>query len=162
MDKATTTEVIQQSLELSSRHGVWNHIMGFFGFPGERYQDAKFSIKFLEDNRQHVHSIGFGTFDLSRHTPVAKQPEKFGVTYYKNPEWDLALDYYYTVKDGLSIEDAERVFEEFEQNHYEGWDLRIFVREYVFLYVAHFGTNQLPSLQFKYAGSNPSTKLTTV
>lgn len=162
MDKATTTEVIQQSLELSSRHGVWNHIMGFFGFPGERYQDAKFSIKFLEDNRQHVHSIGFGTFDLSRHTPVAKQPEKFGVTYYKNPEWDLALDYYYTVKDGLSIEDAERVFEEFEQNHYEGWDLRIFVREYVFLYVAHFGTNHLPSLQFKYSGLDPSTKLTPV
>lgn len=162
MDKATTTDVIQQSLELSSKHGVWNHIMGFFGFPGERYQDAKFSIQFLENNRQHVHSIGFGTFDLSRHTPVAKQPEKFGVTYYKNPEWDLALDYYYTVKDGLSIEDAERVFEEFEQNHYEGWDLRIFIREYVFLYVAHFGTNQLPSLQFKLAGSSPSGKLTTV
>ena len=30
MDKATTTEIIQRSLELSSRHGVWNHVMGFF------------------------------------------------------------------------------------------------------------------------------------
>ena len=162
MDKATTADVIQQSLELSSKHGVWNHIMGFFGFPGERYQDAKFSIQFLEDNREHVHSIGFGTFDLGRHNPVAKHPEKFGVTYYKNPEWDLAMDYYYTVKDGLSIEDAERVFEEFEQQHYEGWDLRIFVREYVFLYVAHFGTNKLPMLQFKFEGSIPSSKLASV
>jgi anaerobic magnesium-protoporphyrin IX monomethyl ester cyclase len=163
MDKATTTEVIQKSLELSSTHGVWNHIMGFFGFPGERYQDAKFSMQFLEDNRQHVHSIGFGTFDLSRHTPVAKNPEKFGVTYYQNPEWDLALDYYYTVKDGLGIEEAERVFEEFEQNHFEGWDLRIFIREYVFLYVAHFGTNVLPSLQFRHpSGVPPSPKLASV
>ena len=34
MDKATTTDIIQRSLELSSRHGVWNHVMGFFGFPG--------------------------------------------------------------------------------------------------------------------------------
>jgi anaerobic magnesium-protoporphyrin IX monomethyl ester cyclase len=162
MDKATTTEVIQRSLELSSRHGVWNHVMGFFGFPGETYQDAKFSIQFLEDNREHVHSIGFGTFDLSKHTPVAKNPEKFGITYYKNPEWDLALDYYFTVKEGLSIEDAERVFEEFEQNHYAGWDLKIFVREYVFLYVAHFGTNKLPSLQFRLDSQDSSTKLASV
>ena len=65
-----------------------------------------------------MHSLGFGTFDLGRHNPVAKHPEKWGVTAYKNPEWDLALDYYYTVKNGMSIEEAERVFQEFERNHY--------------------------------------------
>ena len=74
----------------------------------------------------------------------------------------MALDYYFTVKEGLSIEDAERVFEEFEQNHYAGWDLKIFVREYVFLYVAHFGTNKLPSLQFRLDSHDPSTKLASV
>ena len=149
MDKATTTEVIHRSLELSAGVGIWNHVMGFFGFPGERREDALDSIRFLEDNKDLVHSIGFGTFDLSRHTPVAKNPEKFGVTAYKNPEWDLALDYYFTVKDGLSVEDAERVFEEFERNHHPGWDLRVFIREYIFLYVTRFGTNRLPALQFK-------------
>ena len=162
MDKATTTDVIQRSLELSSQHGVWNHVMGFFGFPGERYEDAKFSMQFLEDNKQHVHSIGFGTFDLSKHTPVAKNPERWGITYYKNPEWDLAMDYYFTVKDGLGVEDAERVFEEFEQNHYTGWDLKIYIREYVFLYVAHFGTNRLPALQFRIAPEENAEALTNV
>ncbi len=162
MDKATTCEVIKKSLELSSRHGVWNHVMGFFGFPGETYEDAKFSTKFLEDNKEHVHSIGFGTFDLSKHTPVAKNPEKFGITFYKNPEWDLALDYYFTVKEGLGVEDAERVFEEFERHHYAGWDLKIFIREYVFLYVAHFGTNKLPSLQFNIGTQDSQEQLATV
>ncbi len=162
MDKATTTEVIKKSLELSSRHGVWNHIMGFFGFPGETYEDAKFSTKFLEDNKEHVHSIGFGTFDLSKHTPVAKNPEKFGITFYKNPDWDLALDYYFTVKEGLGVEDAERVFEEFEREHYAGWDLKIFIREYVFLYVAHFGTNKLPSLQFNIGTQDSQEELAIV
>jgi len=162
MDKATTTDIIQRSLELSSRHGVWNHVMGFFGFPGETYEDAKFSTQFLEDNREHVHSIGFGTFDLSKHTPVAKNPEKFGITFYQNPDWDLAMDYYFTVKKGLSIEDAERVFEEFEQNHYAGWDLKIFVREYVFLYVSHFGSNKLPTLQFQVSPQVPSSHLASV
>ncbi|MEW6543376.1 MAG: radical SAM protein [Nitrospirota bacterium] len=149
MDKATTGDVIRRSLELSAGVGIWNHVMGFFGFPGETREEALSSIRFLEDNRDFVHSIGFGTFDLSRHTPVAKNPEKFGVTPYVNPDWDLALDYYFTVKDGLSVEEAERVFEEFERNHYPGWDLRIFVREYIFLYVARFGTNKLPVLQFR-------------
>ena len=162
MDKATTTEVIQRSLELSSKHGVWNHVMGFFGFPGERYEDAKFSMEFLEDNKEHVHSIGFGTFDLSKHTPVAKDPERWGITFYKNPEWDLALDYYFTVKEGLGVEDAERVFEEFEQNHYAGWDLKIYIREYVFLYVAHFGTNKLPALQFRVTPEESAEALANV
>jgi radical SAM superfamily enzyme YgiQ (UPF0313 family) len=162
MDKATTTDVIQRSMELSSTHGVWNHVMGFFGFPGERYEDAKFSMQFLEDNKEHIHSIGFGTFDLSKHTPVAKNAEKWGVTFYDNPEWDLALDYYFTVKDGLSIEDAERVFEEFEQNHYAGWDLKIFIREYVFLYVAYFSTNKLPALQFRITPDEKGQELAKV
>jgi hypothetical protein len=149
MGKATTTEVIQRSLEASSRHGVWNHVMGFFGFPGETFEDAKITVRFLEDNKKHVHSIGFGTFDLSKYSPVLKNAKKFGLTYNRNPEWDLALDYYFTVKEGIGIEDAERVLAEFEQSHYEGWDLRIYIREYVFLYVAHYGTNKLPLLQLK-------------
>ena len=149
MDKATTTDVIRRSLQLSAGVGIWNHVMGFFGFPGERREDALDSIRFLEENRDLIHSIGFGTFDLSKHTPVAKNPDKFGVTAYKNPEWDLALDYYFTVRQGLSVEEAERVFEEFERHHYSGWDLRVFIREYIFLYVCRFGTNQLPALQFR-------------
>jgi len=150
MGKSTTTEQIQQSLEFSSRHGVWNHVMGFFGFPGETYEDAKSSMQFLEDNREHVHSIGFGTFDLTKYSPVMKNAEKFGVTYNKNPDWDLALDYYFTVKEGLGIEGAGQVLEEFEQNHHRGWDLRTYIREYLFLYVSHYGTNKLPSLQFRF------------
>ncbi len=151
MDKATTTDVIKRSLELSHRAGIWNHAMGFFGFPGETREEALDSVRFLAENQELVNSVGFGTFDLSRHTPVAKNPDKWGVTPYINPAWDLALDYYYTVKQGLSIEEAERVFEEFEQHHPPVWDLRIFIREYIFLYVARFGKDKLPPLQFSAA-----------
>jgi radical SAM superfamily enzyme YgiQ (UPF0313 family) len=159
MDKATTTDVITRSLQLSAKAGIWNHAMGFFGFPGETREEALDSIRFLEKNKDIVHSVGFGTFDLSRHTPVAKNPEKFGVTPYVNPEWDLALDYYYTVKQGLSVEEAERVFEEFEQNHPANWDLRIFIREYIFLYVARFGMGKLPPLQFAPARAGAPSSL---
>ena len=157
MDKATTKEVIHRSLQLSAEVGIWNHAMGFFGFPGETREEARDSVEFLHENKDLVHSVGFGTFDLSKHTPVAKNPERWGVIPYKNPDWDLALDYYYTVQQGLSVEEAEWVFEEFERNHHSGWDLKIFIREYVFLYVAKFGTNRLPVLQFSASGTAGNT-----
>jgi radical SAM superfamily enzyme YgiQ (UPF0313 family) len=159
MDKATTTEVMTKHLKLTADAGIWNHCMGFFGFPGETKEEAWQSVQFLEQNKDYVHSLGFGTFDLGRHNPVAKHPEKWGVTAYKNPDWDLALDYYYTVKNGMSIEEAERVFQEFERNHYAGWDLRLYIREYIFLYIARYGLGKLPDLQYqaaKIAGHTPT------
>ncbi len=149
MDKATTAEVMTKHLKLTAEAGIWNHCMGFFGFPGETKEEAWQSVQFLEQNKDHVHSLGFGTFDLGRHNPVAKHPEKWGVTAYKNPEWDLALDYYYTVKNGMSIEEAERVFEQFERNHNHGWDLRLYIREYIFLYISRFGLGKLSDLQYR-------------
>ncbi|TKB70547.1 MAG: radical SAM protein [Nitrospira sp.] len=151
MDKATTTEIMTKHLQLTADAGIWNHCMGFFGFPGETKEEAWQSVQFLEANKDHVHSLGFGTFDLGRHNPVAKHPEKWGVTAYKNPEWDLALDYYYTVKHGMSIEEAERVFEQFERNHNPGWDLRLYIREYIFLYISKFGLGKLQDLQYQKA-----------
>jgi len=151
MDKATTTEIMTKHLQLTADAGIWNHCMGFFGFPGETKEEAWQSVQFLEQNKDYVHSLGFGTFDLGRHNPVAKHPDKWGVTAYKNPDWDLALDYYYTVKNGMSIEEAERVFEEFERKHNPGWDLRLFIREYIFLYIARFGLQKLPDLQYQSA-----------
>ena len=159
MDKATTTEVMTKHLKLTADAGIWNHCMGFFGFPGETRAEAWQSVEFLEQNKNYVHSLGFGTFDLGRHNPVAKHPERWGVTAYKNSDWDLALDYYFTVKSGMSIEEAERVFQEFEQNHNPGWDLRLYIREYIFLYICRFGLQKLSDLQYsaaKIAGVTPT------
>jgi hypothetical protein len=55
------------------------------------------------------------------------------------------------VKNGMSIEEAERVFEEFERNHHPGWDLRLYIREYIFLYISKFGLGKLADLQFQSA-----------
>ena len=65
----------------------------------------------------------------------------------------------YTVKNGMSIEEAERVFEQFERNHNPGWDLRLYIREYIFLYISRFGLGKLPDLQYqavKTAGVVPT------
>ena len=149
MDKATKLDAIQTNLRMSSEAGIWNHIMGFFGFPGETREEAEDSKRFVHDNRAHIHSLGFMTFVLGKYSPVAFEPEKCGVDYYKNPEWDLALDYYFTLKEGLNIQEALDVFAGFERHHDPKWDLRTCVREYIFLYIDHFGNNDLPQLQMR-------------
>ncbi len=147
MDKSTKLDAIETNLRMSSEAGIWNHLMGFFGFPGETNEEADDSKAFVEKNSAHIPSLGFMTFVLGKYSPVAFEPEKYGVSYYKNPEWDLALDYYFTTKDGLSIQQALDVFDEFELKHNTKWDLRTSVREYVFLYIDKYGSNDLPQLE---------------
>ena len=147
MDKATKLDAIETNLRMSSEAGIWNHLMGFFGFPGETEAEADDSKAFVEKNSAHIHSLGFMTFVLGKYSPIAFEPEKYGVSYYKNPEWDLALDYYFTTKDGLSIQQAMDVFDEFERKHNTKWDLRTCVREYIFLYIDKYGSNHLPQLE---------------
>ena len=147
MDKSTKLDAIETNLRMSSEAGIWNHLMGFFGFPGETEKEADDSKAFVEKNSAHIHSLGFMTFVLGKYSPVAFEPEKYGITYYKNPEWDLALDYYFTTKDGLTINQALDVFDEFEQKHNTKWDLRTCVREYVFLYIDKYGSTHLPQLE---------------
>ncbi len=161
MDKATHPDAISANLRLSAKYGIWNHIMGFFGFPGETQPEAEDSKRFVHDNRENIHSLGFMTFVLGKYSPVAMEPEKFGVSFYKNPEWDLALDYYFTVKDGLGIGEALEVFEEFERDHDAKWDLRTCVREYIFLYIDRFGNNQLPQLRIQ-SGQRPGAPQSSV
>lgn len=147
MDKATKLDAIETNLRMSSEAGIWNHVMGFFGFPGETREEAEDSKNFVLKNREDIHSLGFMTYVLGKYSPVAFEPEKYGVSYYKNPDWDLAMDYYFTLEKGLNIQEALGVFEEFERNHDTKWDLRTCVREYVYLYIEHFGNNNLPQLR---------------
>ena len=147
MDKSTKLDAIETNLRMSSEAGIWNHLMGFFGFPGETNEEADDSKAFVEKNSAHIHSLGFMTFVLGKYSPIAFEPEKYGVSYYKSPEWDLALDYYFTTKDGLTIQQALDVFDEFELKHNTKWDLRTSVREYVFLYIDKYGSNNLPQLE---------------
>ena len=147
MDKATKLDAIETNLRMSSEAGIWNHLMGFFGFPGETSAEADDSKAFVEKNSAHIHSLGFMTFVLGKYSPIAFEPEKYGLTYHKNPEWDLALDYYFTTKDGLTIQEALDTFDEFERKHNSKWDLRTCVREYIFLYIDKYGSNHLPQLE---------------
>ena len=79
---------------------------------------------------------------------MVRTPEKFGITIHKQEEYDLPLDYYYTLNEpgGVTCLEAMHLCEEFYQNDFAPWAVRVNAREHVFLYISKFGTNRLPQI----------------
>ena len=148
MDKHAKKSVIQRNLHMAAKSGIWNHVMAFYGFPGETLDEALETRQFVLENQPVIHSMELFYFVAYRHTPMVRNPEKFGITIHKQEEYDLPLDYYYTLNDPstLSCLDAMQMCEEFYKNDFHPWAVRVNSREHVFLYISKFGTNQLPQI----------------
>ena len=153
MDKHVKKSVIENNLRQAAEAGIWNHVMAFYGFPGETREEADETRQFLLDNKGQIHSVELFYFVAYRHTPMVRNPEKFGITIHKQEEYDLPLDYYYTLNEpvGLTCLDAMQLCEEFYRNDFEPWAVRVNAREHVFLYISKFGTNRLPQIYAKRA-----------
>ncbi len=151
MDKHVKKTVIENNLKLAAGAGIWNHVMAFYGFPGETRDEAHETRQFLLDNKENIHSVELFYFVAYRHTPMVRNPEKFGITIHKQEEYDLPLDYYYTLNEpgGVTCLEAMQFCEEFYANDFAPWAVRVNAREHVFLYISKFGTNRLPQIYAK-------------
>ena len=151
MDKHVKKTVIENNLKLAAGAGIWNHVMAFYGFPGETREEAHETRQFLLDNKENIHSVELFYFVAYRHTPMVRNPEKFGITIHKQEEYDLPLDYYYTLNEpgGVTCLEAMQFCEEFYENDFAPWAVRVNAREHVFLYISKFGTNRLPQIYAK-------------
>jgi radical SAM superfamily enzyme YgiQ (UPF0313 family) len=151
MDKHVKKSVIERNLRDAAKAGIWNHVMAFYGFPGETREEAEETRRFILDNQPYIPSVELFYFVAYRHTPMVRNPDKFGITIHKQEEYDLPLDYYYTLNEpvGLTCLEAMQLCEEFYQNDFDPWAVRVNAREHVFLYISKFGTNRLPQIYAK-------------
>lgn len=156
MDKHARKSVIENNLREAARAGIWNHVMAFYGFPGETREEAEETRQFLLDNKRVIHSVEVFYFVAYRHTPMVRNPDKFGITIHKQSEYDMPLDYYYTLKEpsGITCLEAMQLAEEFYQKDFESWAVRVNAREHVFLYISKYGTNYLPQIYALKAGQD--------
>jgi radical SAM superfamily enzyme YgiQ (UPF0313 family) len=150
--KDTKIDVAIKNLTEAKRAGIWSHVMGFYGFPSETPEEAEDTRQFLLAQQERIHSVEMYFFVLYNSAPVFKDTEKYGIQVVENAENDLALDFYYTPESGQTTEEAMKRYESFYQNDFDPWAMRINAREHVFLYITHFGTNDLPQL---YVKNNP-------
>jgi radical SAM superfamily enzyme YgiQ (UPF0313 family) len=146
------------NLREAAKVGIWNHVMAFYGFPGETREEAEETRQFLLDNKENINSVELFYFVAYRHTPMVRSPEKFGITIHKQEEYDLPLDYYYTLNEpgGVTCLEAMQLCEEFYQNDFSPWAVRVNAREHVFLYISKFGTNKLPQIYATTAATGAS------
>jgi len=163
MDKHVKKSVIENNLLQAAQAGIWNHVMAFYGFPGETREEAEETRRFLLDNKEHINSVELFYFVAYRHTPMVRNPEKFGITIHKQEEYDLPLDYYYTLNapGGVTCLEAMQLCEEFYQNDFEPWAVRVNAREHVFLYISKYGTNRLPQIYAKLRSGDSVSGLVT-
>jgi radical SAM superfamily enzyme YgiQ (UPF0313 family) len=163
MDKHVKQSVIARNLRSAAKAGIWNHVMAFYGFPGETREEAEETRRFLLEHQADIHSVELFYFVAYRHTPIARNPEQFGITIHKQEEYDLPLDYYYTLNEpvGLSCLDAMQLCEEFYRNDFAPWAVRVNAREHVFLYISRYGTNRLPQIYAQPRGGAAVSGLIT-
>ena len=104
----------------------------------KRRMKPKKLVNFFLDNKRYIHSVELFYFVAYRHTPMVRNPEKFGITIHKQDDYDMPLDYYYTLNEpgGLTCLDAMKMAEEFYQKDFEPWAVRVNAREHVFLYIS--------------------------
>ena len=164
MDKHVKKSVIANNLRAAAKAGIWNHVMAFYGFPGETREEAEETRQFILDNQPSIHSVELFYFVAYRHTPMVRTPEKFGITIHKQDEYDLPLDFYYTLNEpgGISCLDAMQLCEEFYKNDFEPWAVRVNAREHVFLYISKYGTNSLPQIYAKRQEAGAARSADTV
>jgi radical SAM superfamily enzyme YgiQ (UPF0313 family) len=97
MNKGTRLSEMGQVLKKSSRKGITNLCFIFFGFPGETRKEAQQTIEFLKDHAEYIEDIMLSTFRLDQFSPLAKNPEKWGVV--------IKKDGSYAHKSGVTFEE---------------------------------------------------------
>jgi anaerobic magnesium-protoporphyrin IX monomethyl ester cyclase len=101
MVKGTQLPEMSRILRDSAAAGIWNHAFFFFGFPGETMEEAQETVNFIYAHQDALHSASPGAFLLERYSPVARAPERYGVTIHDSAENDLAIYFDYEVAAGL-------------------------------------------------------------
>lgn len=113
MCKGTTPQIYERVLQQCHESGIWTHCFFMFDFPTERLRHAEQTLRFIENNRAVIDSIGSSQFELGLLTPVFQTPEKFGVEVLPNsPDKDLMLFHEYVARRGKAREASDQVMEE--------------------------------------------------
>ncbi|HEX8093741.1 B12-binding domain-containing radical SAM protein [Jatrophihabitans sp.] len=102
MRKRSKRETIVANLTDATESGIWMHCFLFFGFPGEREEDARTTYDFILENPGIVSSFGAGTFSLEHNAPIFKHVEDFGVELRPTGDDDVDVYYRYDARTGIS------------------------------------------------------------
>lgn len=116
MKKGVEKSIIKRILDESANAGIFNHVFFICGFPGETVEEFKTTYEFVKKNiNKCIHSWGFSFYSLTKYSPVAMNPELYGIRMLDNPQ-DLALDIPYETLD-YNKHDIEKNYQHILQSN---------------------------------------------
>ena len=92
------------------------HCYIIVGFPTEKEEEALETVNFITENTRLNSSYGFSCqpclFDLEKEAPIMSDPGSYGIRRIMRPaSEDLSLGFFYEVEEGMTPEEAERLYQ---------------------------------------------------
>lgn len=116
MQKGITQESVQRICSDCVELGIAVHCYIIVGFPTETEEEALETMNFVLDNTTLNSSYGFSCqpclFDLEKEAPIMSDPGGYGIQRIMRPAAeDLSLGFFYEVKQGMTPEQAEKLYQ---------------------------------------------------
>ena len=96
--------------------GIAVHCYIIVGFPTEKEEEARETMNFIVENEWLHGSYGFSCqpclFDLEKEAPIMTDPGSYGIRRIMRPSAeDLSLGFFYEVSEGMTPDEAERLYQ---------------------------------------------------
>ncbi len=96
--------------------GIAVHCYIIVGFPTEKEEEARETMNFIVENERLHNSYGFSCqpclFDLEKEAPIMSDPGSYGIRRIMRPSAeDLSLGFFYEVTEGMTPDEAERLYQ---------------------------------------------------
>jgi hypothetical protein len=96
--------------------GIAVHCYIIVGFPTEKEEEALETMNFIVGNKRLQESYGFSCqpclFDLEKEAPIMSDPGGYGIRRIMRPSAeDLSLGFFYEVQEGMTPDQAERLYQ---------------------------------------------------
>lgn len=116
MKKGIVQASVRRITEDCLDRGIAIHCYVIVGFPTETEEEALDTMNFIVDNTPLHSSYGFSCqpclFDLEKEAPIMGDPGSYGIRRIMRPaSEDLSLGFFYEVQEGMTPEQAERVYQ---------------------------------------------------
>jgi hypothetical protein len=117
MKKGIKREYVNRVVDDCLNLDIAVHCYVLIGFPTETEAEAMDTMNFVLEHKRLNSSYGFSCqpclFDLEKEAPIMSDPAGYGIRRIMRPaSEDLSLGYFYEVQEGMTPEEAERVYQQ--------------------------------------------------
>ena len=110
LKKGVNRDIFERIIRDCYRAGLSVALQAVLGFPSETYDEALQTIAFLMENKDFIRGAAFNTYYLTPGNEIFENPQKFGISFEKDPELPFKFFYGYTHISGEVNTDAAKNF----------------------------------------------------